>query len=371
MTFLDVYEQYENFDFDSFISKLKPTDFYHSLNKEYKNIEDFLILIAAPITDDMFEQMALSAQRITQQQFGKTISLYAPLYLSNYCVNNCTYCGFKVKNNIHRSKLTKDDLLKEALHIKSLGIKHLLILTGESRKDTPVEYIVECLEVIREHFSSISIEIYSLETDEYRTLIEHGIDGMTMYQETYNRELYASLHTGPKKDFIYRLETPDRAATANIRTIGIGALLGLDNVYADTFFTALHASYLTNTYTASEISVSFPRIRPEVGGFVPHTVVDDALLVRLVFAFRLFLPRIGITLSTRENASFRDNMISLGVTRISAGSKTEVGGYSLEQKTEGQFDISDDRSVEEISSMIYSKGYQPVFTDWQAFRLTD
>ncbi len=365
MTFLDVYEKYENFDFDKFIVKLKPTDFYNSLNKEYKSIEDFLTLTAAPITDDMFEQMAIQAQKVSLKQFGKSISLYAPLYLANYCVNNCTYCGFKVKNNIQRSKLAKEDLFKEAMHIKSLGIKHLLILTGESRKDTPVEYIIECLDVIKEHFTSISIEIYSLEADEYCTLIEHGVDGMTMYQETYHRKTYDALHTGPKKDFVYRLETPDRAATANIRTIGIGALLGLHSVYFDSFFTALHASYMMNTYTASEVSVSFPRIRPEVGGFVPHTVVDDTMLVRLVFAFRLFLPRIGITISTRENANFRDNMVSLGITRMSAGSKTEVGGYSLDEKTEGQFDISDDRSVEQISQMIYSKGYQPIYTDWR------
>ncbi len=365
MTFLDVYTQYENFDFEAFVANLKPADFYISLGKEYKSVEDFLTLIAAPIDNEMFEQMAYKAQEITLKQFGKSISLYAPLYLSNYCVNNCTYCGFKVKNNIQRSKLSKDDLFKEAMHIKSLGIKHLLILTGESRKDTPVEYIVECLDLIKEHFSSISIEIYSLEIDEYRLLIEHGVDGMTMYQETYDRELYASLHTGPKKDFVYRLETPDRAAAANIRTIGVGALLGLYDVYSDAFFTALHASHLMNIYTGCEVSVSFPRIRPEVGGFVPHTVVHDAMLVRLVFAFRLLLPRIGITLSTRESANFRDNMVSLGVTRLSAGSKTEVGGYSLEEKTEGQFDISDDRSVSDIASMIYSKGYQPVYTDWR------
>ncbi len=365
MTFLDVYQKYENFNFDEFVAKLKPADFYNSLNKEYKSVEDFLTLIATPITNDILEQMAFRAQEVSLKQFGKSISLYAPLYLANYCVNNCTYCGFKVKNKIQRSKLSKDDLLKEAMQIKSLGIKHLLILTGESRKDTPVEYIVECLDVIKEHFTSISIEIYSLETDEYRTLIEHGVDGMTMYQETYNQALYDSLHTGPKKDFVYRLETPDRAATANIRTIGIGALLGLHSVYADAFFTALHANYLIDTYTASEISVSFPRIRPEVGGFVPHTVLDDVMLVRLIFAFRLFLPRIGITISTRENAGFRDNMVALGITRMSAGSKTEVGGYSLDEKTEGQFDISDDRSVAEIANMIYSKGYQPIYTDWR------
>ncbi len=365
MTFLNVYEQYENFDFDEFIANLKPTNFYSSLNKEYKDIKDFLTLIATPITDEMLEQMATHAREITLKQFGKAISLYAPLYLANYCVNNCTYCGFKVKNNIQRSKLTKDDLLKEALHIKSLGIKHLLILTGESRKDTPVEYIVECLDVIKEYFTSISIEIYPLETHEYSQLIKHGVDGITIYQETYDRSTYDILHTGPKKDFVYRLETPDRAAIANIRTIGVGTLLGLHSVYADAFFTALHASYLMNTYTGSEVSVSFPRIRPEVGGFVPHTVVNDAMLVRLIFAFRLFLPRIGITLSTRENASFRDNMVALGVTKLSAGSKTEVGGYSLDEKTEGQFDISDDRSVHEISQMIYAKGYQPVFTDWR------
>ena len=366
MTFFDTYNKYKDFDFDSFIKNIKLNDFNISLNKEYKNIFDFLTLIAADIDDTMLENIAKFSYESTIKNFGKTISLYSPLYLANYCVNNCVYCGFKASNKIQRKKLNLDDLKKEAIEIKNLGIKHILILTGESRKDTPVEYILECLNIIKPYFSSISVEIYPLESDEYKLLIENGIDGLTIYQETYHQGNYANLHSGPKKDFLYRLETPDRAASAHIRTIGVGSLLGLYNVYYDVFFTALHADYLMRTYPEIEISVSFPRIRPEVGGYNPYTIIDDKLFVRFIIAMRLFLPKVGILLSTRESASFRDNMIGLGVTKFSAGSKTEVGGYTLddEDKTERQFDISDERSVSEIASVIYKKGYQPIYTDW-------
>ena len=366
MTFFDTYNKYKDFDFDAFIKNIKLNDFNISLNKEYKSIFDFLTLIAANIDDTMLENMAKFSYESTIKNFGKTISLYSPLYLANYCVNNCVYCGFKASNKIQRKKLNLDDLKKEAIEIKNLGIKHILILTGESRKDTPVEYILECLNIIKPYFSSISIEIYPLESDEYKRLIDNGIDGLTIYQETYHQGNYAKLHSGPKKDFLYRLETPDRAASAHIRTIGVGALLGLYNVYYDVFFTALHADYLMRTYPEIEISVSFPRIRPEVGGYSPYTIIDDKLFVRFIIAMRLFLPKVGILLSTRESASFRDNMIGLGVTKFSAGSKTEVGGYTLDDecKTEGQFDISDERSVSEIANIIYKKGYQPIYTDW-------
>jgi len=364
MTFFDLYKKYEHFDFDTFIKNIKPSDFDISLNKEYKNIFDFLTLIAFDIDNATLEIMATKSQETTLKNFGKTISLYSPLYLANYCVNNCLYCGFKASNKIRRKKLTIDDLKKEAIEIQNLGIKHVLILTGESRHDSSVEYILECLNTIKPYFSSISIEIYPLESDEYKLLIDNGVDGLTIYQETYRQDVYKNLHTGPKKDFVYRLETPDRAASSHIRTIGVGALLGLYDVYYDAFFTALHAYYLIKTYPDIEVSVSFPRIRPEVGGFEPHTVVDDRLFVRLITAMRLFLPKVGILLSTRESASFRDNIMGLGVTKFSAGSKTEVGGYTLDDKTERQFDISDERTVSEIADVIYKKGYQPIYTDW-------
>jgi len=258
----------------------------------------------------------------------------------------------------------------EARAISSTGLRHILILTGESRHQTPVSYIRECVKVLTGYFRSISIEIYPLETWEYEELVEAGVDSMTIYQEVYNEETYKKVHIrGPKKNHRFRLDAPERACKAGMRSVNIGALLGLYDWRKEAFYTGLHAAYLQNKYSEVEISVSAPRLRPHVGSFQPVCEVDDRTLVQIMLALRIFMPRLGITISTRESAEFRDNLIGLGVTKMSAGSSTEVGGHTLEEKTDSQFDISDCRSVEEIKNMIYSKGYQPVFKDWQAINI--
>ncbi len=365
MNFNDILTHYKNFDLDGFMDAAADETVLRVLSLENLSPEDFLVLLS-PAGYRQREAIARKARQVSLSHFGRVIFLYAPLYLSNICDNECAYCGFKHSNAIHRAKLTAADVEKEAAVIASRGIKHILILTGESRAATPVSYIKECVTLLRKYFSSISIEVYPLEEEEYRELAAAGVDGLTVYQETYDETVYAQLHRkGPKMDFHYRLETPDRAARAGIRSIGVAALLGLSDMKRDIFFTALHASYLQNTYPSTEVSVSVPRIQPQVGDFVPRSIVTDKDLVQAIIAMRLFLPSAGITVSTRERPELRGNLIGLGVTRLSAGSKTEVGGYSAAVPTEGQFEPADTSSVESVKAMIESRGYQPVMKDWQ------
>jgi len=310
--------------------------------------------------------MARRSQQLTFQHFGRVIFLYAPLYLANYCTNQCVYCGFNTRNKIARKKLSLEEVAREAELLAASGLKHILILTGESRIHSPVSYIRDCVKVLRNYFSSITIEIYPLEADEYKELIDAGVDGLTIYQEVYNEETYKNLHLkGPKRDYRYRLDAPERACSASMRSVNIGALLGLDDWRVEAFYGGIHAHYLQDKFLDTEIGLSLPRIRPHAGSFQPKCLVSDRNLVQIMLAMRLFMPRAGIAISTRERAEFRDNLVGLGVTKMSAGSSTEVGGYGLTEKTEGQFDISDERSVTEIKEMIYGKGFQPVFKDWQ------
>jgi len=364
MSFYAKYMEYRKFDFDGFFYGVTDLDVQRALNKEFIDEMDYLALLS-PMAEKYLEQMAVKAQQLTIRNFGKVIFLFTPLYLSNYCTNKCVYCGFNVTNDIKRSKLTLDEVEQEAEAIRRTGLRHILILTGESRKDSPVSYIKDCVHVLKKRFSSISIEVYPLEEQEYAELVEAGVDGFTMFQEVYNEKLYQELHLGgPKRNYRYRLDAPERACRACMRTVNIGALLGLDEWRRESFFTGLHADYLQDNYPEIEISVSFPRIRPSMGCYEPRYQVTDKNLVQAMLALRIFMPRAGITLSTRENAKLRNNLLGLGVTKMSAGSSTAVGGYSNKSKSESQFDISDERSVEEIKQMIYSKGYQPVFKDW-------
>lgn len=258
-----------------------------------------------------------------------------------------------------------EELKIEAKAISQKGIRHILILTGESRKHSSVDYIKDCVRVMSEYFTSISIEVYPLKEEEYRLLVNSGVDGLTIYQEVYDEDVYKIMHpSGPKKDYRYRLDTPERGCRSGMRSVGIGALMGLANWRTEAFYTVLHAYYLTNKYPDVEISISIPRMRPHTGNFEVPSPVSDRDFVQILLAARLLLRHVGITVSTRERSSFRDNLVGLGVTRMSAGSVTEVGGYN-EKRGDGQFEISDDRSVEDIRQMLYSKGFQPVFKDWQ------
>ncbi|KUO65796.1 MAG: thiamine biosynthesis protein ThiH [Gracilibacter sp. BRH_c7a] len=365
MSFYDIYKNYAKLDIKDFFSRIGEEQILRIIGKERLSAEEFLVLLS-PVARKYLEHMARKANEITQGHFGKVIFLYAPMYLANYCVNRCVYCGFNIDHGIARKKLTMKEVEEESRSISAQGIRHILLLTGESRKYSPVSYLKECIEVMRNYFTSISLEVYPLETWEYAELIIAGADGLTIYQEVYDEKIYDEVHlAGPKKNYRYRLDAPERACQAGMRTVNIGALLGLEDWRQEAFFTGLHADYLQNKYLNTEISLSLPRLRPEIGGFQPKHDVDDASLVQIMLAFRLFLPRAGITISTRERAELRDNLIGLGVTRMSAGSSTEVGGYASKDKTEGQFEVSDDRTIKEITKLIYQKGYQPVFKDWQ------
>ncbi len=368
MSFFDELTKYRNFDFDRFLSNVKDGDIARILARvgsERLNPFDFLALLSSA-AEKHLEQMAQKAHKLTVQHFGKVILLYTPMYLANYCSNQCVYCSFNTVNSIERMQLSLSEIEQEAKAIASTGLKHLLILTGESRTKSSVEYMKQCVQILKKYFSSISIEVYPLEEHEYRELVQAGVDGLTIYQEVYDENIYRELHLkGPKRNYRYRLDAPERGCRAGLRSVNIGALLGLNDWMTEAFHTALHAHYLQNKYLDTEIGISFPRIRPHIGGFTPRSVISDKHLVQIILATRLFLPRAGITISTRESAEFRDRLIYLGVTKMSAGSSTAVGGHTKKEETPGQFDISDPRNVEQMRTMIYSKGYQPVFKDWQ------
>ena len=332
--------------------------------------ERFLFSLLAPGAEDFLEEMARRAHNITLQQFGKTIQLYTPMYLSDFCENSCVYCGFKKDNDIKRKVLSLEEVEMEGRFIASTGLKHILILTGDSREHSPVSYIAECIKLLRKLFSSISIEIYALTESEYGRLVEAGVDSLTIYQEVYDERKYEKVHpSGPKKNYRFRLDAPERAAKSNVRSINIGVLLGLDEWRKEAFFTGLHAKYLQDKFPSAEISVSVPRVRPhgETDSFRPEYSISDKNIVQIITAMRLFMPRLGITISTREEAALRENLIPLGITRMSAGSTTSVGGHTIRARKEecpGQFDICDKRSVPDIKQAIRNKGYQAVLKDW-------
>ncbi len=366
MSFYEEFQKYKEIDLDDIFARVTKNDVLRAIDKESLDINDFAALLSVP-AGDLIELVAQKANEITQSKFGKVIHLYAPLYLSSHCENECVYCGFRSSRVMERKALLPVEIEKEAEVISKTGIRHILILTGESRKYTPLSYIIESVKILSKYFSTISIEIYPLAEQEYKELVATGVDGLVLYQETYNEELYKKYHVrGLKRDFEYRLLSPERAGSAKIRTISIGALLGLADGRKEIFFAGLHAAYLLNKYPETEISVSFPRLKPQGGTFTAPYNISDKELVQFMLAIRLFLPTAGINISTRESGQLRSNLIGLGVTRMSAGSVTVVGGYANRQKTDGQFAISDKNSVEETKKMIITKGYQPVMKDWQA-----
>jgi len=365
MDFSDRYAEYRDVDIAHQIESLADADVQRVLGKHTLSLDDFLCLLSPAATPHL-EQMAQKAHRLTVSQFGRTMVLFTPLYLSNFCTNHCLYCGFNHKNRIVRRQLTLAEVAAEARAIADSGLKHILILTGEAPDIASVDYIDDCCRVLSDYFPTIAMEIYALSQADYRRLIHAGVDSLSIYQETYNETLYRRLHPkGPKRDYRFRLDAPERACRAGMRSVNIGALLGLDDWRRDVFFTGLHARYLQDRYPETEISVSLPRMRPHVGGFQPDCVVEDRHIVQTMTALRLFMPRLGITISTREDARFRDRILPLGVTRMSAGSCTAVGGRTDERENTAQFEISDDRSVPEMVAMLRGAGWQPVFKDWQ------
>jgi 2-iminoacetate synthase len=335
-----------------------------ALSKEKRDLEDFKALIS-PAAEPFLEQMAQLSHQLTQKRFGKTIQLYTPMYLSNECNNICTYCGFSFDNKIRRKTLTDDEIKKEVEFLKEKGFNHILLVTGEANHTVHMSYFKHALELMRNDFANISMEVQPLDTEEYRQLHEAGVYSILVYQETYHQDVYKAYHPkGKKSNFEYRIDTPDRCGEAGIHKIGLGVLLGLEDWRTDSFFNAMHLDYLQRTYWQSKYSISFPRMRPAEGIIEPNVIVGDKELVQLLCAYRLFNADVELSVSTRESEHFRNHIIPLGVTTMSAGSKTNPGGYVVEPESLEQFEISDERSVEEIAALIRKNGYEAVWKDW-------
>ncbi len=313
------------------------------------------------------EQLAAESRAITLRRFGRTMSLYAPLYLSNYCSSGCAYCGFASDRTTVRRRLESDELQRELLAMKKLGISDILLLTGERTSRADFDYLRRSVERASKEMQRVSVEAFPMSVSEYRKLAECGCSGVTIYQETYDRERYEALHRwGPKKDFIERLETPRRALEGGIKSVGLGVLLGLSEPVEDALRLYRHLRHLGRTWWRAGMSVSFPRMRPQTGGYEPPFPVDDRLLARMIFAFRIALPDVELVLSTRESAPYRDGMAGLGVTRMSIASRTTVGGYDDPESAEkGQFDVSDDRTAEEFCLALRARNIEPVFKNWE------
>jgi len=358
------------------------------------SLADFAALIS-PAAAENLETLCVRSQKLTQQRFGKTIRLFAPLYLSNECINNCSYCGFSRDNPILRVTLSLDEVRREAAELKTQGFRNLLLVAGEHPKFVSNGYLRDCIAALHADWPGISLEVGPMETEEYRPLVAAGADGLVVYQETYDRAVYAKMHTaGPKRNFDWRLETPERAYAAGFRRIGISPLYGLADWRYEALSVAAHTDYLLRNCWKAAITISLPRLRPCAGEFQPLTHLGDRDLVQLICAFRLMFPDVGLVLSTREPAILRNGLIPLGVTMMSAGSHTEPGGYTGAGKEKihhtergiikeiasgssewapvperatnatGQFQIADERPPHEVAAQIRNLGYEPVWKDW-------
>ena len=365
-----------------------------SLAKPKPSLADFANLIS-PAAADFLEHLGRRSHAMTQQRFGKVIRLFAPLYVSNECINNCQYCGFSRDNPILRVTLSLDEVKREAAELKSQGFRNLLLVAGEHPKFVSVNYLRDSVAALHADWPSVSLEVGPLETEDYRPLVAAGADGLVVYQETYNRQVYAQMHTaGPKRNFDWRLETPERAYAAGFRRLGISPLYGLADWRFEAICVAAHADYLLRNCWKAAVTISLPRLRPCAGEFQPLTHMSDRDLAQLVCALRILFPDVGLVLSTRESAKLRDGLLPLGVTMMSAGSHTEPGGYTgagrekLHQTVRGrivelgasewasasenttaatgQFQIADERSSQEVADLIRRLGYEPVWKDWDA-----
>lgn len=364
MNFKQLFDQFSWDEVKASILNKTSNDVETALGNPKRNLEDFKALIS-PAAKPYLEQMAQLSHQITQKRFGKTIQMFAPMYLSNECNNICTYCGFSMEHGIKRKTLSGAEILQEINVIKKLGFDHILLVTGEANHTVHVDYFLEALKVIKPHFSNVSIEVQPLDQPEYEVLQQAGVNAVMVYQETYHKEKYKDYHPkGKKSNFYYRLDTPDRIGKANMHKIGLGVLLGLEDWRTDSFFCALHLDYLQKNYWKTKYSVAFPRIRPAEGVDISNYSIQDKELVQLICAYRLLNEEVEISISTRETETFRDNLIKLGTTTMSAGSKTNPGGYCADEQSLAQFEISDERNPYEFGKVITEKGYTAVWKDW-------
>lgn len=346
--------------------KYTENDVLQALEHDTKTIEDFKSLLS-PAALPFLEEIAHQAQAETRKHFGNSINMFTPLYISNYCENYCIYCGFNCHNKIHRAKLNYEEIEKEMQAIAKTGLQEVLLLTGESKKMSDVEYIGEACKIARKYFKVVGLEVYPMNSDEYSYIQKCGADYVTVFQETYNSDKYETLHlAGHKRVFPYRLETQERALMGGMRGVGFAALLGLSDFRKDAFATGIHAYLIQRKYPHAEIAFSCPRLRPIINNDkINPKDVHEPQLLQVICAYRLFMPFASITISTRECQRFRDNIVQIAATKISAGVDVGIGGHSDgEKKGDEQFEISDGRNVKEVYDALCKNGMQPVMSDY-------
>ena len=343
-------------------------DVRRALAKEHCTVDDFMALIS-PAASPYLEEMATLSKRYTEERFGKTMSLFIPLYLTNSCANSCVYCGFHISNPMPRTILTLEEMENEFRAIKQLGpFENILLVTGENPAKAGVPYLAKALDIAKRYFANLKIEVMPLKAEEYKELTTHGLNGVICFQETYHKERYNIYHPrGMKSKFDWRVDAPDRMGEAGVHSIGMGVLIGLEDWRTDVTFLAHHLRYLQRKYWRTKYSVNFPRMRPaENEGFQPNVLMTDKELAQLTIAMRIFDHDVDISFSTRETPFIRDHMAHLGVTTMSAGSKTEPGGYFTYPQALEQFSVSDERSATEVSQRLKELGIEPVWKDWDA-----
>lgn len=347
-------------------TKYTAADVKRALAAEYPSVEDFAALLS-PAAEPFLEQMAAKATIETHKHFGNSVYLFTPLYISNYCENYCVYCGFNCHNKIRRAKLDTDGIRREMEAIAGTGMEEILILTGESRKMSDVEYIANACNIAHEYFKNVGIEVYPMNSDEYKYVHENGADYVTVFQETYDSDKYETLHlAGHKRIFPYRLNTQERALKGGMRGVAFAALLGLSDFRKDAFAAGVHAYLIQRKYPHAEISFSCPRLRPIINNDkINPRDVHERQLLQVMCAFRIFMPFAGLTISTRERAGFRDNVVGMCATKISAGVSTGIGSHTDEDSLgDDQFEISDGRTLDEVCAAIRGRGLQPVMNDY-------
>ncbi|WP_130835498.1 2-iminoacetate synthase ThiH [[Erwinia] mediterraneensis] len=366
--FIDRWHQLDWDDIRLRIHSKTARDVENALNAPRVGRNELMALLS-PAAEAYLEPMAQQAQRLTRQRFGNTVSFYVPLYLSNLCANDCTYCGFSMSNRIKRKTLNSDEIVRECEAIRQLGFDQLLLVTGEHQGKVGMDYFRQHLPAIRARFSALLMEVQPLQEAEYRELKALGLDGVLVYQETYHASFYAQHHLkGNKQDFFFRLDTPDRLGRAGIDKIGLGALIGLsDNWRTDCFMMGEHLLWLQQAYWQTRYSLAFPRLRPCAGGIQPASLMSERQLVQAICAFRLFAPEAELTLSTRESPDFRDRVVPLAITHVSAFSKTQPGGYAENRPELEQFAPHDNRTPQQVAAALSRAGLQPVWKEWDSY----
>lgn len=374
MTYMDDMEQIPHEILDKVVAEIDSyraedytaSDVIRAIESDRCSLEDFKALLS-PAAEPFLEQIARKARLETRKHFGNSAYFFTPIYISNYCENYCIYCGFNCHNKIKRAKLSMEEIHEEMKAIAETGLEEILILTGESRKASDVKYIGEACKIAKKYFKNIGIEVYPMNSDEYRYLRECGADYVTVFQETYNSDKYETLHlAGHKRIFPYRFNAQERALMGGMRGVAFAALLGLDDFRKDALGTGMHAYLIQRKYPWAEISISCPRLRPIINNAsINPKDVHEKQLLQIMCAYRLFLPFAGMTISTRERAEFRDNVVGLAATKISAGVSTGIGSHSeSEDKGDAQFEIADTRGLDEIYESLKKRGIQPVMNDY-------